>query len=165
MVPDLPSDGALRQLFVVPPFSILDAQQGPWQERKRQWMALGMRSEEGRGAGLVFRHKLIDDLPGTSRFDPVLAECVYRWYAPRPGSAPVIVVDPFAGGSVRGIVAAKLGLQYIGVDISATQVDANRAARAWWTTEARGSTDACPTNSSCSRKIGRRSPAARHITR
>ena len=129
MVPDLPSEGALRQLFVVPPFSILDAQQGPWQERKRQWMALGMRSEEGRDAGLVFRHKLIDDLPGTSRFDPVLAECVYRWYAPRPGggSAPVIVVDPFAGGSVRGIVAAKLGLQYIGIDISATQVDANRA--------------------------------------
>jgi len=35
--------------FIVPPFSILDTKQGYWQERKRQWLALGIKSELGRG--------------------------------------------------------------------------------------------------------------------
>jgi len=33
----------------VPPFSVLDARQGYWQERKRAWLALGIQSELGRG--------------------------------------------------------------------------------------------------------------------
>jgi DNA modification methylase len=36
-----------------------------------------------------------------------------------------LVLDPFAGGSVRGIVASKLGRQYVGVDLRAEQVEAN----------------------------------------
>lgn len=60
---------------------------------------------------------------GTSIFDPVLCELAYRWFCP-PGG---IVLDPFAGGSVRGIVASKLGRQYIGVDLRAEQAEANRA--------------------------------------
>jgi DNA modification methylase len=60
--------------------------------------------------------------PGTSIFDPVLCELVYRWFCP-PGG---LVLDPFAGGSVRGIVASKLGRQYIGVDLRAEQIAANR---------------------------------------
>jgi hypothetical protein len=59
---------------------------------------------------------------GTSIFDPVLCEIAYRWFSP-PGG---IVLDPFAGGSVRGIVAAKLGRQYIGCDLRAEQIEANR---------------------------------------
>ena len=41
--------------------------------------------------------------------------------------AAVVVVDPFAGGSVRGILAAKLSCLYIGIDISPEQVAANKA--------------------------------------
>jgi hypothetical protein len=33
----------------VPPFSVLDARQGYWQDRKRAWIALGIKSELGRG--------------------------------------------------------------------------------------------------------------------
>src|SRR6184192_1876746 len=44
---------SLAERFVVPPFSVLDARQGYWQERKRAWISLGIRSEEGRAAGLV----------------------------------------------------------------------------------------------------------------
>lgn len=58
---------------------------------------------------------------GTSIFDPVLCELVYRWFCP-PGG---LVLDPFAGGSVRGIVASKLGRSYLGMDLSARQVAAN----------------------------------------
>jgi len=59
---------------------------------------------------------------GTSIFDPVLCELIYRWFCVPGGTA----LDPFAGGSVRGIVAATLGLQYVGIDLSERQVDANR---------------------------------------
>lgn len=58
---------------------------------------------------------------GTSVFDPVLCELVYRWLCP-PGG---LVLDPFAGGSVRGVVAAALGRRYVGVELRGEQVDAN----------------------------------------
>lgn len=58
---------------------------------------------------------------GTSIFDPVLCELVYRWFAP-PGGR---VLDPFAGGSVRGVVAGELGLHYTGIDLSERQLIAN----------------------------------------
>jgi DNA modification methylase len=60
---------------------------------------------------------------GTSIFDPVLCELVYRWFCP-PGG---LVLDPFAGGSVRGIVASYCGRQYVGVELRQEQVEANRA--------------------------------------
>lgn len=59
---------------------------------------------------------------GTSIFDPVLCELIYRWFCPQGG----LVLDPFAGGSVRGIVATELGRKYVGVDLSARQIEANR---------------------------------------
>lgn len=60
---------------------------------------------------------------GTSIFDPVLCELVYTWFSPPAGT----VLDPFAGGSVRGIVAAFLGRKYTGLDLRPEQVKANRA--------------------------------------
>ena len=45
---DAPS---LAERFGVPPFSVLDARKGEWAERKRAWLALGIRSELGRGGG------------------------------------------------------------------------------------------------------------------
>ena len=59
---------------------------------------------------------------GNSVFDPVLCELAYRWFCPSEGT----VLDPFAGGSVRGIVAARLGLQYVGIELRGEQVAANR---------------------------------------
>lgn len=61
-------------------------------------------------------------LTGTSIFDPVLCEVVYNWFCPKDG----IVYDPFAGGSVRGVVAELLGRHYIGIDLSEKQIDANQ---------------------------------------
>jgi hypothetical protein len=63
---------------------------------------------------------------GTSIFDPVLCELAYRWFCPAGGS----ILDPFAGGSVRGIVAAKLGHAYTGLDLRPEQVAANEAQAA-----------------------------------
>lgn len=64
-----------------------------------------------------------EEVSGTSVFDPVLCELIYRWFCP-PGGR---VLDPFAGGSVRGIVAGYLGYEYVGVELRAEQVEANQS--------------------------------------
>ena len=201
-----PSRGKLSDKFVVPPFSVLDARQGYWQDRKRAWISLGIQSELGRGdsagdkltmsetvqrlkpsadqalknsrrranatpggsmmpaadyskrergdgagrpvgrtdgnklgfsaAATIKRHgvgfdgsKVLrgeeegeEEASGTSIFDPVVAELAYRWFCPPRG----VILDPFAGGSVRGIVAALLERRYLGVDLSGRQLAANR---------------------------------------
>lgn len=215
--------GNLAERFGVPPFSVLNAREGWWQDRKAAWLRLGIMSELGRGddegksavpggsrmpavnpatgkivrsdsrarpiteerkanaqpAGggggwsdpslykrktkaehLLGRALTLDEfraheermrptpdatieggltwgtvenfdgagrtMSGTSIFDPVLCELAYRWFCPPDG----VVLDPFAGGSVRGIVAARLGRAYVGVDLSGRQLGANRAQAA-----------------------------------
>ena len=74
-------------------------------------------------------HYQASDAPaasGTSIFDPVLCEIAYRWFCPQGGT----VLDPFAGGSVRGIVASQLGRAYVGIELRAEQVAANKAQAA-----------------------------------
>lgn len=251
---DLPSDAApsvdepprasLADRFGVPPFSVLDARQGYWQARKKAWIALGLKGEEGRGGnslglaaavsgqsnyakgqtwdgfgaipgggkgdggansvytgasrwagtrggkrGLartngqdLMRGEGTNALPGkmngtplpvgqggqidrlahkgewrrsknslaerisrakssdvdtlmagvvtstegeptgTSIMDPVLCELAYRWFCPKSGH----VINPTAGESVYGIVAAYLGYKYTGVELRPEQVAANR---------------------------------------
>ena len=232
--------GALREKFEFPPFSVLNAREGPWQARKRAWLSCGIQSELGRGAttetitpklegvsgasaglvalraqqkatkqlipndmggdskrrydkrpdaspggsarpamdysnrergdgagkpirretaslddGLAFSTttnpyrkpgQLVSNTSssskameyaggfensgagasGTSIFDPVLTELSYRWFCP-PGG---LILDPFAGGSVRGVVAGLLGFRYHGIDLRPEQVAANEVQRA-----------------------------------
>ena len=124
----------LKTMFGENPFSILDAKTGSWQARKRKWINLGIKSEVGRDAktfamkdwadkkgkeGTLRGNKLPSD---TSIFDPVLCELMYRWFCPDGGR----ILDPFAGGSVRGVVANFLNYHYTGIDIRQEQVDSNR---------------------------------------
>jgi hypothetical protein len=48
--------GNLSDRFLIPPFSVLNAREGWWQDRKRAWLALGIKSEEGRGGGDDMEH-------------------------------------------------------------------------------------------------------------
>lgn len=156
---------SLADRFLIPPFSVLNAREGWWQDRKRSWIALGLESEAGRDGNLTFSDSSqpptvyaaknayaaavgrnvtwpefyaanpdVRVQGSTSIFDPVLCEIVYRWFSPSRG----VVLDPFAGGSVRGVVAAMLGRQYIGCDLRGEQVTANREQ---WETIGR---DDCP---------------------
>ena len=43
--------GNLSDRFMIPPFTVLNAREGWWQDRKRAWLALGIKSELGRGGG------------------------------------------------------------------------------------------------------------------
>lgn len=187
-------NGSLTDRFMVVPFSVLNAREGWWQDRKRAWIGIGIQSELGRGANalgfsetilangkkpartfgqdlmrgehevgtttnggvlmpshtsgdpsfyakkrareaeigrdltteeFLAEHYEASDAPtasGTSIFDPVLCEIAYRWFCPQGGT----VLDPFAGGSVRGVVAAMLGREYHGVDLRPEQIEANK---------------------------------------
>jgi DNA modification methylase len=186
-LPMMGKHGNISAKYIVPPFSILDTRQDYWRKRRRWWLALGIKSELGRGEiemphgklggtaddhsdpvsqrlqefgqsrrvepgsknGSMWEEIEVDSrrdqdersnligaaklpeyadfgtasvVPGTSIFDPVLTEMMVRWFCPEGGS----VLDPFAGGSVRGIVSAMLGHHYTGVDLSAEQLEANR---------------------------------------
>lgn len=145
---------SLKEKFIVPPFSVLDTRQGYWQDRKRKWNEIGLSSQEtredieivsksGQGSAVYelkneMRSKLKREpdwdeviaeakkrglyiYEGASIFDPVLCEVCYTWFAPKNGK----VLDPFAGGSVRGIIASSLDLDYCGIDLRKDQVEAN----------------------------------------
>lgn len=115
--------GALSENWGIPPFSVLSARDGGWQERKRAWIAKGIESHEGRADNLISYSKISTmGEKDTSIFDPVLCELLVNWFSPKEG----VVLDPFAGGSVRGIISAILGRNYIGIDIRKEQVEANR---------------------------------------
>ena len=115
----------LKDRFVVPPFSVLNTESGDWQTRKRNWIELGIKSEVGREENLVFSKSLqTPTLNGTSVFDPVLCEVSYRWFTPT-NVGEVKILDCFAGGSVRGVVAERLGHNYTGVDLREEQVQSN----------------------------------------
>ena len=43
--------GSLSDRFMIPPFTVLNAREGWWQNRKRAWLAIGIKSELGRGGG------------------------------------------------------------------------------------------------------------------
>ena len=146
---------SLKDSFIFPPFSILDTRSGVWQERKRKWIGLGFNSQEtredveliaksGQSSGIYeLRNKMRESLnrepswdeiidyakkkgmhiyEGASIFDPVLCELSYKWFCPEGGN----IIDPFAGGSVRGVVAGVLGFPYKGIDLRLEQVEANR---------------------------------------
>jgi hypothetical protein len=187
----------LSERFGIAPFSVFNAREGWWQDRKRLWIQLGIKSELGRNAptnespmvsgydedgrrltgfaktfgnaaewktqhvdgvlmksdsgndpAYYFKKQEVEkrlgktltteefqrdyyDGPdsyksGTSIFDPVLCEIAYRWFCPSGG----VILDPFAGGSVRGIVAARLGRKYIGHELRSAQVNENERQRA-----------------------------------
>jgi DNA modification methylase len=119
------TDPILRDQFIEPPFSVLDTKSGNWQRRKKLWQQLGIKSEVGRDSVVInmdTTKKEKNSASYVSIFDPALCEVLYKWFCDEGGE----ILDPFAGGSVRGIVANKLGYKYTGIDIRQEQIDSNR---------------------------------------
>ena len=124
---DQPKRNFIKE-FGAPPFSILDTRQGYWQDRKREWLNFGIKSELGREEDMLFGDikpgmyaGYESDISNTSVFDPVLTELMYKWFM-APGGK---ILDLFAGGSVRGIVASVLDRYYTGIDLASEQIKEN----------------------------------------
>ena len=106
---------------MIKPFSILDTRSKEWQDRKRYWIqTYNIQSELGR-EDTESRARFWEDNT-VSIFDATLCEKMYEWFCPKKGR----VLDPFAGGSVRGIVATEMGFIYNGIDLSDEQIEANK---------------------------------------
>ena len=120
----------LTDRFVAPPFSVLDTKQGYWQKRKREWLNIlgdlsatrdGQYGQVGNSSH-ADRINIYDNINGgTSNFDPVLAEIIYRWFCVPGGK----IIDPFGGEQTKGVVAGVLGYEYEAVEIRKEQVDYN----------------------------------------
>ena len=117
--------------FIVNPFSILRKVTGPWRDRKEQWNSLSFNGIVGRNTKRYnamptniggAQSQSEDYVESISSFDPVLCEIVYQWFSKKDDK----IIDPFAGGSVRGITASILGRNYTGIDLSTRQVLANQ---------------------------------------
>ncbi len=122
---EIVKDELLRDKFIEPPFSILDTKSGNWQKRKRLWIGKGLKSEVGRDAKVINMGTTAvekNSAEYVSVFDPALCEVLYHRFCDEGGT----ILDPFAGGSVRGIGANYLGYKYSGIDIRQEQVDSNR---------------------------------------
>ena len=128
-------DVLLRDKFIEPPFTILDSKTGNWQNRRRRWQNIGIKSELGRVAEGGGSWQDLSLNPRTAEstskiaavgdvasiFDPALTELMYYWFCEQGGK----ILDPFAGGSVRGIVANYLGYKYTGIELRNEQVESN----------------------------------------
>jgi len=117
--------------FTEPTISILDRRSGRWQERKKFWRSLGIEQKQGRHNNLIYRPALPTDsnisqkirsvARGTSQFDPALAEILIQWFT----SENDTILDPFCGGSVRGLIASLKKRYYLGFDVYESQIASN----------------------------------------
>lgn len=124
------SQPLLSDRYIVPPFSILNTISQNWQKRKDVWEKMGINSVQGRNVKrnnanpvntFSARGEKAKEAERTSTFDPLLAEILCKWFSNQKD----VILDPFAGGSVRGIVCAALDRDYLGIDLSKDQVAEN----------------------------------------
>ena len=121
---------SLREKFIEPPFTLLDSKTASWRGRMKHFKELGrnvksknrMKAIDGKNPSLLSIGNNEKKGSFISIFDPALCEVLYKWFCPDNGT----ILDPFAGGSVRGIVANYLGYKYSGIDIIKEQVESNR---------------------------------------
>lgn len=122
----------LKDKYGWPPFSVINTISFDWQRRKDEWEVLFKDSTAGRDVKRynatptnTFSARGADakKAESVSEFDPYLAELMYRWFS-REGD---YIIDPFAGGCVRGVVASVLGRNYRGIDLNLSQVLANES--------------------------------------
>ena len=116
----------LTDRFIIPPFSVLDARQGYWQDRKKAWKAKigdkGQARDVAVYSGMENWHG--GAFADASILDPVLSELACKWFMPGTGNA----FDTFAGDTVFGYVAASLGNHFTGIELRKEQADFNQAA-------------------------------------
>lgn len=132
---DISDKLTLADKYLMAPTTVLNTRDPKWQDLKRKWIYRGIKSEIGREIGTGFTNDDYDYAKQFSRsytgmgvdtrasiFDPVVCEIMYKWFCPDNG----LIIDPFAGGSVRGIVANYLGYNYTGIELRQEQVESNR---------------------------------------
>lgn len=108
----------LNNKYGVPPFSVLDAKQGYWKDKKKQWRDI--IEDDGKSRNCVIGKEF-----GVSLLDPVLSELIIKWYAPKQENNNIF--DCFAGDTVFGFVAAYQENNFTGIELRQEQVNFNNS--------------------------------------
>ncbi|MCK9327298.1 MAG: site-specific DNA-methyltransferase [Bacteroidales bacterium] len=112
----------LKEVFLVPPFSVLNTSQGYWVDRKKEWKKIiGDAGETRAGTLSSGFYESISD--GVSIFDPVLAEVINLWFTPKKEGN--VIVDCFAGDTVFGYVSGFKGNVFRGIELREEQCKLN----------------------------------------
>jgi hypothetical protein len=119
----------LSDIFIVPPFSVLDTRQGYWQARKKHWKELIGDNGESREISLgeseetngKYETGCKNIAPNVSLLDPVLSELVNHWF----GFNGCNTFDCFAGDSVFGYVSSYMGNKFTGIELRQEQAYLN----------------------------------------
>lgn len=119
---EAPKIGSLNERFGVPPFSILEVRKGYWQERKKLWKTLIGENGETRKGTLFAENSFVADIGTASILDPVLCEVLLSWFGKQSGKC----IDPFAGDTSFGFVAATKGFDFTGIELRPEQVAINQ---------------------------------------
>lgn len=120
----------LTDRFIVPPFSILNAREGKWQERKKYWKDLikdtGITRDTGNQTNT--RYRSVDGFSASredenvgSVLDPVLSEIILKWFGLNNSNT----FDCFSGDTIFGYVSSYLGNSFTGIELRQSQVDFN----------------------------------------
>jgi len=120
----------LQDKFIVPPFSVLNAREGYWQDRKSYWKTLikdtGITRDTGNQTNT--RYRSVEGFSASreeetigSVLDPVLSEIINKWFGLPNGKT----FDCFAGDTVFGYVSSYVGNTFLGIELRKSQADFN----------------------------------------
>jgi DNA polymerase I-like protein with 3'-5' exonuclease and polymerase domains len=131
--------GALVEKFMIPPFTVLNAREGWWQDRKRAWLDLGIKSELGRGEDGTNPAVNITDAagiaaPGGSAMPAIQAPATaapLTETAPNPAPAApparkINVTAPTGAKKAEAPPAASLGVRRVVMQTDAVAPKASR---------------------------------------
>ncbi len=126
---DVTETSPLRDRYGEPPLTVLRANTPEWFGKKRAWHEYGIGRDDGRegidkcmdGVDMRDKNGYVITRTDVSVFDPYLCQILIGWFS---GLGDTIY-DPFAGGSVRGLISGYYGRRYVGIDVRAEQVAVN----------------------------------------
>jgi len=120
----------LKDKFIIPPFSILNAREKTWQERKTYWKNLikdtGITRDTGNQTNTRYRSvkgfsaSREEETIG-SVLDPVLSEIIIKWFGLKDSN----MFDCFSGDTVFGYISGYLGNKFTGIELRQSQVNFN----------------------------------------
>ena len=108
----------------MPMTNVIDRRKGDWKVGRRFFKDISDYGNQGRPDGITYGNLptyIKGNMQGTSIHDPYLTFNVYQFFS-RKGDK---ILDPFAGGIPRGVIAERMDREYTGIDVRHEQIESN----------------------------------------
>ena len=116
LFPDIPRYAPLKELLGFVPYSVINPWVYPDLVRRDNYLR-DLIDDQGQNRVGVLRGSGKPGAihtGGVSVFSPLITEILLQFYAPPP---PASILDPFAGGGTRAIIAGLQGYVYDGIEL------------------------------------------------